>query len=99
MSSDEACNDENQLGMPVELLNSIENGSLFRHILDLKIGSSIMIIRNIHHAAGVCDGTRLIVNSHRTNFIEANIATGPNTGDATLIPKIKFINLATEGSS
>ena len=99
MSSDEACNDENQLEMPVELLNSIENGSLPPHILDLKIGSPIMVIRNIDPAAGVCNGTRLIVNSLRTNFIEAIIATGPNTGDVTLIPKIKFISLATEGSS
>ena len=63
MSSDETSNDKNQLGMPVELLNSIENGSLFPHIIDLKTGSPIMVIRNVHHAAGVCEGTRLIANS------------------------------------
>ena len=99
MSSYEVCNNENQLEMPVELLNSVENGLLPPHILDLKIGSALMVIRNIDPAAGVCNGKRLIVNSLRTNFIEAIIATGPNTGDVTLIPKIKFISLATEGSS
>ena len=98
MNSDEVCSDENQLEMPVELLNSVESGSLPPHILDLKIGSPIMVIRNIGPAAGVCNGTRLIVNSLRTNLIEAIIATGPNTGDVILIPKIKFISLATEGS-
>jgi hypothetical protein len=99
MSSDEVYNDENQLEMPVELLNSVENGSLPPHILDLKLGSPVMVIQNIDPTAGVCNGKRLIVNSLRTNFIEAIIATGPNTGDVTLIPKIKFISLATEGSS
>lgn len=86
--------------MPVELLNSIENGSLPPHILDLKIGSPVMVIRNIDTTAGVCNGTTLIVfNSLGTNSSEAIIAIGPNTGNVTLIRKIKFISLATEGLS
>ena len=85
--------------MLVEILNTIESGSLPPHVLDLKIGSPIMVIRNIDPAAGVCNGTRLIVNSLGTDFIEAIIATGPKAGNIALIPKIKFITLAIEGVS
>ncbi|KAL7308758.1 hypothetical protein PS15m_012269 [Mucor circinelloides] len=72
---------------------------LLNHVLDLKIGVPIMVIRNIDPAAGICNGTRLIVTSLGTNVIEANIATGPHAGNIALIPKIKFISLATEGVS
>jgi hypothetical protein len=97
VSHDRTLDEEHQMEMPVEILNTLENGSLPPHQLNLKIGSPIMVIRNIDPAAGICNGTRLIVNSLRTNVIEATIATGPNKGDLALIPRIKFINLATEG--
>lgn len=75
VSNDQACNNENQMQMPVELLNAVDNSILPSHALNLRIGSPIMVVRNIDPAADVCNGTRLIVNSLGTNFIEAIIAT------------------------
>ncbi|KAL7322346.1 hypothetical protein PS15p_212248 [Mucor circinelloides] len=97
ISHDRTCDDESQIGMPVEILNTIEGGSLPPHQLDLKVGSPIMVLRNIDPAAGHCNGTRLVITSLGTNVIEATISTGPKKGDIALIPRIKFITLATEG--
>ncbi|KAL7319632.1 hypothetical protein PS15m_012290 [Mucor circinelloides] len=96
-SHNHTCDDENLIVMPAEILSTIESGFLPLHQLELKVGSPIMVIRNIDPAAGLCNGTRMIVNSLGTNIIEATISTGPNKGDVALIPKIKFITSATEG--
>jgi hypothetical protein len=96
-SHSRTCDDESAVVMPVEILNLIEGGSLPPHQLDLKVGSPIMVLRNIDPAAGLCNGTRLVVTSLGTSTIEAVISTGPKKGDIVLIPRIKFIILATEG--
>ena len=57
----------------------------------------MILIRNIDPAAGLCNGTGLIVKSLGLFVIEAIIATGPNTGDIVYIPKIKFVFEATQG--
>ncbi|CEP14809.1 hypothetical protein [Parasitella parasitica] len=58
-----------------------------------------MVIMNIGPAAGVCNGTRLIVRSLGTKIIEATIAAGPKAGNTIHIPKIKIICSASEGKS
>ncbi|CAO0795671.1 unnamed protein product [Mucor circinelloides] len=83
--------------MLAEILSTIESGSLPPHQLDLKVGFPIMVIRNIDPLAGLCNGTRMIVNPLGTIIIEATISTGPNKGDVALIPRIKFITSATKG--
>ncbi|CEP12326.1 hypothetical protein [Parasitella parasitica] len=96
ISHNRTCDDETAIVMPVEILNNIEGGSMPPHQLELRVGSPIMTLRNIDPAAGLCNGTRLVVNSLGTNVIEATISTGPKKGDIVLIPRIKFITLATE---
>ena len=61
-SHNRTCDEESLIVMPAEILGTIESGSLPPHQLDLKVGSPIMIIRNIDPAAGLCNGTRMIVN-------------------------------------
>ncbi|CEP19329.1 hypothetical protein [Parasitella parasitica] len=96
VSSDSTPDKELQTETPVEILNVIVSGLLPSHNIKLKAGSPIMVLRNIDPAAGICNGTKLIVNSIKTNVIRATIATGPNMGDITLIPRIQFITLAIE---
>ena len=76
---------------PTELLNKIENGSLPPHELKLKVGSPIMVLRNLDPSKGLCNGTRLIVKSLMHHVIEATIATGAFIGSVVCIPRIKFI--------
>ncbi|CEP06794.1 hypothetical protein [Parasitella parasitica] len=99
ISTDQACDGDSQMPIPVEILDSVENRSLPPHFLYLKVGVPIMVIKtNIDPASVIRNGTRLIVISLGTNDVEARIATGPHAGNITLIPKIKLITLATEGS-
>lgn len=97
-SHDSSLSNQDQLEVPVEILNSIENGSIPPHELQLKIGTPIIAIRNIDPAGGVCNGTRLIVKSLGRRIIEAVIATGPKKGQIAYIPKIKFSITATDAN-
>ncbi|CEP19533.1 hypothetical protein [Parasitella parasitica] len=66
---------------PVDLLNSVESGSLPLHELVLRIGAAIILLRNLNPAVVLCDDTSLIVRSRRKNILEATIVTGPNAGN------------------
>lgn len=43
-----------------EYLNTIATGSLPPHILNLKKGAPLMLLRNIDPRYGLCNGTRLL---------------------------------------
>lgn len=98
-SYDEVCNPDNRLITPVELMNSIEDGSLPPHHLILSVGCPIMVLRNIDPSGGVCNGTRLIVRSLHRHVIEAEITTGSNIGEIAYIPKIRFNFQSKDGKN
>lgn len=75
---------------PLEFLNSIEMSGLPSHRLVLKIGSPIMLLRNIN-APKMCNGTRLIVTRLMMHIIEAKIITGCGKGEIVYISKIPIV--------
>lgn len=44
-----------------EFLSSLRTSGLPNHIITLKVGTPIMLMRNIDQYEGLCNGTRLIV--------------------------------------
>ena len=50
---------------PTGFLNKLEIPGLPNHVLHLKIGDPIMLLRNIDPSRGLCNGTRLIVTQLR----------------------------------
>ncbi|XP_021727711.1 uncharacterized protein LOC110694855 [Chenopodium quinoa] len=71
-----------------EFLNSLSFGGLPPHILRLKVGSLIMLLRNIDTSSGLCNGTWLICCQLRDHVIEAKILTESYKGTRLFIPRI-----------
>ncbi|XP_074296486.1 uncharacterized protein LOC141626705 [Silene latifolia] len=71
-----------------EFLNSIRCSGLPNHQITLKIGAPIMLMRNLDQAAGLCNGTRLLVNRMGDHVIQATIISGKNIGEKVLIPRM-----------
>ncbi|XP_019183746.1 PREDICTED: uncharacterized protein LOC109178664 [Ipomoea nil] len=94
-SSDAVCKADGDNGIlgdvhTPEFLNSIRVSGLPNHTLNLKIGSPVMLMRNIDHSLGLCNGTRLIITKLVDHVIEGEILTGPNKGTKVLIPRMSM---------
>jgi ATP-dependent DNA helicase PIF1 len=73
---------------PIEFLNSISGNNFPSHRLVLKKGIPIMLLRNLNHSQGLCNGTRLIITTLGNLIIEAEIMTGKHKGKSVIIPRI-----------
>lgn len=76
---------------PTEYLNEFSFPSIPPHKLLLKIGTPIMLIRNMNQREGLCNGTQLL-----PNIIEGTIITGTCTGKQVYLPHIKFIHKSAD---
>ncbi|XP_015966450.1 uncharacterized protein LOC107490190 [Arachis duranensis] len=75
----------------LEFLNDIKCSGLPNHKLTLKLGVTVMLLRNIDQTSGLCNGTRSIVNKLGSNIIGATVVTGRNIGDKVYIPRMNLI--------
>jgi ATP-dependent DNA helicase PIF1 len=73
-----------------EFLNSLRTSGLPNHKITLKIGTPIMLMRNLDQSEGLCNGTRLIVTRLANHVIEAKIISGKGIGNIQYIPKMKM---------
>ncbi|XP_057444960.1 uncharacterized protein LOC130737219 [Lotus japonicus] len=74
-----------------EFLNDTKSSGMPNHKLLLKVGTPIMLLRNIDQAAGLCNGTRLIVNELGEHFIGATVITGTNVNDKVHILRMDLV--------
>ena len=81
-------NKEEQQNYPLEFINSLTPSGMPEHRLCLKVGSIIVLLRNLDIQSGVCNGTRLTVKLLYENIIVAEtISVNKKT---KLIPQIKL---------
>ncbi|GFU70857.1 ATP-dependent DNA helicase [Trichonephila clavipes] len=89
-SIDTVENQDEVVNYPTEYLNSLELPGMPTHVLTLKIGVPIILLRNINPPR-LCNGTRLSVKKMMNNVIEATILTGKFKGEDVLLPRIPMI--------
>uniref|UniRef100_K3Z0C7 ATP-dependent DNA helicase n=1 Tax=Setaria italica TaxID=4555 RepID=K3Z0C7_SETIT len=73
---------------PSEFLNTLTPNGLPPHLLKLKIGCPVILLRNIDPAIGLCNGTRLVVRGFQRNSIDAEIVLGLHAGKRVFLPRI-----------
>ncbi|XP_031099739.1 uncharacterized protein LOC116003940 [Ipomoea triloba] len=73
-----------------EFLNGLKASGIPNHTLTLKVGSPVMLLRNIDHSLGLCNGTRLVITRLSDHVVEAKIAAGNNAGEIVLIPRMSM---------
>ncbi|XP_071688800.1 uncharacterized protein [Rutidosis leptorrhynchoides] len=83
---------QTELLYPAEYLNSQNFPSLPPHVLTLKVGVPIILLRNLNIAGDVCNGTWMITTQLLTRHIEAEIITGTKVGQKVHLPRINLIH-------
>ena len=71
-----------------EFLNSLKISRIPNHKLKIKVGTPIILLRNLYQADELYNGTMLIVTRLGTHVVEAEIIIGPNIGHRTYIPRM-----------
>ncbi|KAF0711235.1 ATP-dependent DNA helicase PIF1-like [Aphis craccivora] len=72
---------------PTEFLNTLEPDGLPPYTLTLKVGSIVMLLRNLDSKRQLCNGTRLVVTELRRHNFKARMLSG-NAQDDIIIPAI-----------
>jgi ATP-dependent DNA helicase PIF1 len=81
---------------PIEFLDSLEISGLPPHKLQLKIGSPIILMRNLDPPK-LCNGTSLIVHDLYNNLILARITSGSFKNHIVMIPRVSIYLSEDEG--
>lgn len=75
---------------PVEYLYTLTPSGVPPHVLCLKQGTIVMLLRNLNPKKGLCNGTRMIVKDLHNSFITCEIMSDLHRGDIVCIPRINF---------
>lgn len=79
------------LNFPMEFLNSLTPSGMPPHLLSLKEGTIVMLIRNLNPLKGLCNGSRLIIQSIHRNFIVCKPLSNERV-DSVCIPRIDLLS-------
>ncbi|XP_059179144.1 uncharacterized protein LOC131958244 [Physella acuta] len=84
----DSTNAEEAANYPLEFLNSLTPGGMPPHRLNLKVGSVVMLLRNLDSTRGLCNGTRMVVKQLMSKVIDCEIMIGSFKGTRVFIPRV-----------
>ena len=87
-SADSLDRSDDLINYSIEYLNSLNPSGIPGHILALKHGMPLMLMRNINPKQGLCNGTKLIYDRALDNKLL--VCTVAESGKSVLIPRINF---------
>ncbi len=102
--NDNADNNSNDFAndtLSPEFLNDITISGFPLHVLKVKIGAPLILLRNIMKSEGLVNGTKLtlldvIRGKNNTNFLKCKIQNGSKKGNICYIPRIELKSEPTE---
>ena len=74
--------------MTTEFLNSINLSGLPPHLLTIKVGCVMMLLRNLNPKRGLCNGTRILITSVTRRVLRTRILTGSFQQQECIIPRV-----------
>lgn len=80
------CIPDHQLIYPIEFLNSLKFPGLPNYALELKVGTVIMLLRNLNKNSSLYNGTKLIVTQFAHIIIKGKIICSIETNNRFYIP-------------
>jgi len=98
-SADEAFEDGRNPdnSVPQEYLNSIAISRMPLHLTTLKVGSVVILLRNLDYSGGLCNGTRMIIVDLGQHIIRGKILTEQHRGELAFIPRIALDTATSSG--
>ena len=75
---------------PIEFLNSLAPNGIPPHDLALKPGIPLILMRNISPSQGLCNGTRMRLDTMHDRILECTILNGTHKGQKAIIPRINL---------
>ena len=77
---------------PAEFLQQLNAGGLSPALLCLKVGSPVILLRNLDTGAGLCNGTRMVVLNVRRKVLQCRIISKDKKfrDKVVLIPRIRL---------
>lgn len=89
--------DLGQENLPEEVLNTLSIPNFPEHLIKLKIGFPVILLRNLNVKAGLCNGTRLIVTDIQPHTLACVILNGSKKGTKVVVPKIRLLGDGKDG--